>query len=86
MKKSPGGISNLGSMLLNNFSFGVFGVNKCNDTDNSWYCNFSRIFSSTIMIIVLIIIFVVIYLLIIPLIVSQFNLNSIGKKIKLKRG
>ena len=44
------------SSLLNNFSFGVFGVNKCESDDKHWYCQLSRIFSAILMILVILII------------------------------
>lgn len=44
--------------LLDNFMFGVFGVNECKSDDQDWYCQLSRIFSAILMILV---IFIIIY-------------------------
>lgn len=55
------GTPSIGSTLLNNFQFGVFGVNKCDSEDDTFYCNFSRVFNIIMMILVLIAIGYVIY-------------------------
>ena len=50
--------------LLDNFMFGVFGVNECKSDDQDWYCQLSRIFSAILMILViLIIIYYIFYFL-----------------------
>ncbi len=49
--------------LLGNFQFGVFGVNKCDTEDDTFYCNFSRFFSMIMMLIVLCAILYTVYVL-----------------------
>jgi len=52
-----------GQTLLSNFQFGVFGVNKCDSDDDSFYCNFSRVYSIIMMVIMLCITAYIIYIL-----------------------
>ena len=66
---------NFGGGLLNNFVFGVFGVNKCDSSDKDWYCELSRIFSAILMILVIIVIFYFIF---------NFLRNNVFSKIKKK--
>ena len=57
--------------LLSNFQFGVFGVNKCDDKDDSFYCNFSRFFSMVMMTLVLCVILFIIYSFLKPIFFSS---------------
>ena len=72
----------IGQTLLSNFQFGIFGVNKCDSDDDSFYCKFSRFFSIIMMIIMLCIIAYVIYILLKNYI---FKSNSYGGKRKFFR-
>ena len=53
----------LGNAIGLNLVGGVVGVNQCNATDMSWYCQFSRFFSIIMMIVTLICIIYVLYTL-----------------------
>ena len=72
------------SSLLDNFSFGVFGVNKCESDDQDWYCQLSRIFSGILMIFVLLCIIYYIFNFIKNNFFSNFKKNNVSLNFKKK--